>query len=198
MTSRDDRAARFLSVFPMPAQPLHDSSKKLVIHRSFASSSARGMQYRIRQFKGACDDQDSNFRCTRQERPGLGVKTRWLWEFVLPCCAQSCQLQRMPRELEIDGTNKIIYLQISKIPNQLYVSPSTPTTNQVVGSSNLSGRANFSYRDNVLARVSCSTRHRREACRAIPNRRDAVRPAPAISSPMLRAAGAQRCVRNRE
>jgi hypothetical protein len=44
-----------------------------------------------------------------------------LWEFVLLRCAQSCQMQRMPRELEIDDTNKINYLQTAKILNQLYV-----------------------------------------------------------------------------
>jgi len=37
-----------------------------------------------------------------------------------------------------------------------------PTTNQVVGSSNLSGRANFSYRDNVLARFTCPARRRNQ------------------------------------
>jgi hypothetical protein len=44
-----------------------------------------------------------------------------LWEFVLLRCAQSCQMQRMPRELEIDDTKKINYLQTSKSSNQLYV-----------------------------------------------------------------------------
>ncbi len=37
-----------------------------------------------------------------------------LWEFVLPCCAQSCQMQRMPRELDDYDTKKINYLQDSK------------------------------------------------------------------------------------
>ncbi len=36
------------------------------------------------------------------------------------------------------------------------------TTNQGVGSSNLSGRANFSYRDNVLARFTSPTRRRNQ------------------------------------
>jgi hypothetical protein len=70
-------------------------------------------------------------------------------------------MQRMPRELALDDVKSS---QQNQSPTFLGTPKFSrpPTTNQVVGSSYLSGRAIFTYRDNVLPRFSCPTRRRNQ------------------------------------
>jgi hypothetical protein len=144
------------------------SSVATALRRSAEPSGVRVSSYAVWRTSACSSWSFRVLECasTSSLPPPYAKKTRYLrescgtWRCFVVLSGDKCNGCHVSSRLltKIPSTKSAIYGPRQSPPHPRFSCP--PTTNQVVGSSNLSGRANFSYRDSVLPRFTSPNRLR--------------------------------------